>query len=619
MAVGLNKKGSDKRVRIVERTDSTRALNHSYRLKITSKKHRWNAFRLESLTLGVAISLCLIDGFSQQPAAGGTSVQSRRSRQAMVVASHPLASAAGLEVLKQGGNAVDAAVATAFAISVVAPFDAGIGGGGFLLLYQADTNEVKALDFRERAPLAAMRDMYLDADGNPHLRASKDGHLAVAVPGTVAGLAEVHQQYGNLSWQQVLAPAIRLARVGFPIGRDFVRALENRWSVLLANRAAQEVFTRNGQPYEVGDRLKQLDLAQTLREIARDPRSFYRGEIAQAIARDMAASGGLVALQDLERYRPTWRKPLCGEFEETQICAMPPPSSGGVHLLQLLNLAEGNDFASLGRHHPHVLHWMVESMRIAYADRAEYLGDPDVVSVPVEALISRIYAKKQRRAIWRDRARPSSQVKPFDRETLDRLQRVNESSNTSHLSVVDVDRNAVSLTFTVNLDWGAAVVVPGTGILLNNEMDDFSIAPGVPNAFGLVGAEANAIAPGKIPLSSMTPTIATRDGRLLLVVGSPGGSRIITTVFQVLLNLLVYRMDTDAAVSASRLHHQWLPDTVFVERQGFAPSTLSALRDRGHQIREQGTWSDANAIVVVPDDWLEGAADPRGEGAAMGF
>ena len=549
-------------------------------------------------------------------AASSAAERVRVRQRGMVVSAHPLASEAGLMMLQQGGNAVDAAVASSFAISVVEPFSAGIGGGGFLLLYDAATGEVRSLDFRERAPQAATETMYLDESGEPQSRASLDGHRAVGVPGTVAGLYEVHQGYGNLAWETVIEPALRLAEEGVVVQQRFVDAVERRQEVLLANRAAREVFTREGEFYQVGERWRQPQLAQTLRRLAENPGDFYEGEIAEAIASDMAAFGGLVTRQDLAEYEPIWRDPLCGAFREFEVCAMGPPSSGGVHLLQILNLIGDRPLAGLGLHHPDTLHFLAEAMRIAYADRAEYLGDPDFVAVPVEALTSVAYAQYRRPQIDEERATPSSQVTAVEASQLRNLR---ESAETSHLTVVDGDRNAVSLTFTVNGGFGAGVVAEGTGILLNNEMDDFAIAPGVANLYGLVGGEANAIAPGKTPLSSMTPTIVLQDSQLRLALGSPGGSTIITTVLQVLLNVLVYELDVAAAIAAPRFHHQWLPDRLILQEAGFAPETVETLRQRGHEIEQWQGWGNANAIVVRPDQTLAGGADPRGDGAALGW
>lgn len=537
-----------------------------------------------------------------------------RGKKGMVVSAHSLATEAGLNTLKQGGNAIDAAVATTLAISVVEPFSAGIGGGGFLLVRSGETGEIKALDFRERAPLAATRMMYLDAQGKVRAKASTDGYLAVGVPGTIAGLQEVHRRYGRLPWRAVVAPSIQLAAQGFPVSWRLAGAID-RQETLRNHPAARQIFTRQDKPLEPRELLVQSDLAQTLRRVANDPQDFYRGSTAAAIARDMQANGGLITMKDLQNYRPIWRDPVCGNFRVYRVCSMPPPSSGGVHLLQMLNLVGTTDLQKLGWHSPDALHLLVEAMRIAYADRAEYLGDPDFVKVPIQALISPAYAKLRRQEIDLQKARSSQQVNPGTRTQL----QTKESHDTSHLSVVDAAGNAVSLTFTINLGFGAGVVASGTGIVLNNEMDDFAIAPGVPNAFGLVGGDANAIAPGKTPLSSMTPTIVTEDNQLRLVAGAPGGSTIITTVLQVVLNVLVYEMNAQKAIAAPRLHHQWLPDRLMVERWGFDALTLSDLQRRGHQIQERESWGNGNAIVRTRTGLLEGAADPRGEGSASGY
>lgn len=565
-------------------------------------------------SFSVVVSIALVRSTS---AIAAPTILLDRATQGMVVSAHPLATQAGLSMLQQGGNAVDAAVATTFAISVVEPFSAGLGGGGFLLMYQAKSNETKALDFRERAPLNATKTMYLDNQGNVRPNASTNGYLAVATPGTIAGLYEVHRKYGRLPWKTVIAPAIQLAETGFPVSWRFVSATKTRLPTLLKNPDAQKIFTHNGKTYQIGEQLVQPELAATLRSVSQNPQDFYTGTIATAIAADMAANSGLITQKDLQQYRPTWRDPVCGDFRKARVCSMPPPSSGGVHLLQILNIIGDTDLKTLGWHSPDALHLLIESMRIAYADRATYLGDPDFIKVPVKALISPVYAQKRRQEINPQKATPSSQVKAVDPAVLQRLTK--ESVETSHLTVVDRDRNAVSLTFTVNLGFGAGVVAKGTGIVLNNEMDDFAIAPNTPNAFGLVGGTANAIAPNKIPLSSMTPTIITENGRLRLAVGSPGGSTIITTVLQIVLNVLVYDMDVRKAVAAPRVHHQWLPDRLNVESWGLDTLTIADLKRRGHQIEERPSWGNANAIVVMPDGSLEGAADPRGEGVAAGF
>ena len=550
------------------------------------------------------------------------------SKKGMVVSAHPLASEAGISMLRKGGNAVDAAVATTFALSVVEPFSAGIGGGGFLLMHSEKTGEMKALDFRERAPLKATRNMYLEAEGKVRPNASINGYLAVGTPGTVAGLYEVHRRYGKLSWQEVIKPAIALAKDGFILS-DMVtwrslQANDPRKEVVLNNPAAREIFTRNGEFYQPGEKLVQRDLARTLTAIAKNPQSFYTGSIARAIASDMVKNGGLITLEDLKAYKPIWRTPVCGNFRKAKICSMPPPSSGGVHLLQILNIIGDTDLKSLGWHHPDAIHLMVEAMKIAYADRSKYLGDPDFVKVPVQELLSPAYAKKRRQEINMQMARPSTEVKPVDLNSKclhlpSSPCLPHESPQTTHLNVVDEQRNAISLTFTINLSFGAGVVTPGTGIILNNEMDDFAAAPGVPNASGLVGNDANSIAPRKTPLSSMTPTIVTENGHLRMAVGAPGGSTIITQVLQVILNVLEYNMDVGAAVSVPRIHHQWLPDELRVESWGLDALTLQDLRRRGHKIKETTPWGNSNAIAVTSDGTLEGAADPRGEGSPRGF
>ncbi len=556
------------------------------------------------------------------------------SSRAMVSSAHPDATAAGLEILQAGGNAVDAAIATTLAISVVEPFSAGIGGGGFALVHDAKTGNLRALDFRERAPLAASRDMFLDNQKKPIPGASTIGHKAVAVPGTIAGLAELHRQSGKLPWAKLVAPAIRLADRGVTIGWRYAEFADQLQQTLNANAATRAAFTRQGQPYRSGDRLRQPDLAQTLGRIAKDPQDFYQGQIAAAIVTDMQAQGGLIRAADLRQYKPIWRDPVCGAFRQYKVCSMPPPSSGGIHLIQILNLIGDRDLKSAGWHHPDTLHFLAEAMKIAYADRAVHLGDPAFVTVPVANLLSLDYARQRRSEMLPDRARPSSEVKAGRfREVANPPEKLlvpaapkpagREGSNTSHLNVVDGDRNAVSLTFTVNGPFGAAVVAAKTGILLNNEMDDFSIAPDIPNFFGLVGGNANAIAPGKTPLSSMTPTIVTeRSGQksqLRLILGSPGGSTIITTVLQVLLNSLVYDMDVGAAIAAPRIHHQWQPDRLRIEPFGLDILTEKDLRDRGHNLDPKPGWGNANAIRVLPDNQLQGAADPRGEGNAQGF
>jgi gamma-glutamyltranspeptidase/glutathione hydrolase len=536
----------------------------------------------------------------------------------MVTSAHPEATRVGLEILKQGGNAVDAAVATALAISVVEPFSAGLGGGGFLLLRLGETNQIVALDFREKAPLRANAHLFLDAKGKVIPKASIDGHRAVAVPGTVAGLWAVHQKYGHLPWATLLKPAIHLAETGFVVSDRTVKSMTLRQAALTANPAAAEIFTKAGQPYKVGDRLLQKDLAKTLHLLAVDPQSFYSGSLAQAIAQDMHKHKGLISVLDLKTYTPIWRSPLCGSFQQGKICSMPPPSSGGVHLIQILNLLSLWHRFPAKSDDPAYLHVLAEAMKIAYADRAEYLGDPDFVKVPVGLLTSLEYARQRWRGIQFQKARPPQQVKAMDKRTLQQLPQ--ESQDTSHLNVIDRDHNAVSLTFTLNLGFGSGVVVPGTGIVLNNEMDDFVTAPGVPNAFGLVGNVQNAIAPAKRPLSSMTPTIVTEAGQLRLVAGAAGGSTIITTVLQLVMNVVVFDQDVSTAIHVPKVHHQWRPTPFQIEeRAGISQATLDNLRQRGHSIELRPSWGNANIAEVMPNGELQGTADPRGEGTALGY
>ncbi len=553
-----------------------------------------------------------------------------QSQNGMVTSAHPLASQAGVTILQQGGNAIDAAVATTLAISVVEPFAAGIGGGGFAVIKIGD--KIETLDFRERAPKTATRNMYLDAQGKVRPNASLEGHLAAGVPGTIAGLATLHRKYGKLPWQTVVRPAIALARSGFIVSDLYTIQAKSKQKLLASNAAARQIFTRNGQPLQPGERLVQRDLAGTLTAIARNPQNFYTGSIARAIDRDMRQNQGLIRLADLQAYQPKWRDPVCGKFRQYRVCSMAPPSSGGVHLIQILNTIGNTDLAKLGWRSPDALHLLVESMRIAYADRSQHLGDPTFSNIPVAALTNPAYAASRRREINPDKARLSSTVKPASTQMLAQFTNKtptptrqlapasrSESQDTSHLNTVDKQRNVVSLTFTVNYRFGAGVVVPGTGILLNDEMDDFAIAPGVANVFGLIGGDKNAIAPGKTPLSSMTPTIVTENGKFRMAVGAPGGSTIITTVLQILLNVLEYKQDVGTAVAAGRIHHQWLPDKLNVEPWTLDAATLAQLRRRGHPIAQIEPWGNASAIEQLPDGRLAGAADPRGEGVARGF
>lgn len=541
----------------------------------------------------------------------------------MVAAANPAASEAGAEMLRRGGNAVDAAVATSFAISVLRPQSTGVGGGGFLLLYMAERGDSVAIDFRERAPLRASRDMFIrNGEAVPGL--SRTGPLAVAVPGLVAGLVDVQQRYGTMPLADVMQPAIRLADEGFPVYPHLARAIAYRADTLRASPATEAVYFRDGQALQAGDLFVQRDLADTLRAIAENGKAaFYTGRVAEAIVGHMQAIGGLLTQDDLDRYRVIDRTPVTGTFRGAQVYSMPPPSSG-VLLVQMLNVLSGFSVQKLGFRSPAAVHVLTETMRRAFRDRARHLGDSDFVDVPVGRLASSTYADELRAEIDVEAATPSAGA-PSERNAGPL-----ESTSTTHLSVVDAHGNAVSTTQTVNLYFGSGVMVPGTGILLNDEMDDFSAQPDKPNAFGLVGmGEANAIAPQKTPLSSMSPTIVTRDGRVELVVGGPGGSRIISSVLQVMLNVVAHRMKLPDAVGAPRIHHQWFPDTLYLEAHDApeAATLADRLRATGHTVEvvewapgKRSRFGNVQAVHVDPQSGLmTGVSDRRGEGEPRGL
>ncbi len=540
-----------------------------------------------------------------------------RARQGMVVSVDAQASRIGVEVLKQGGNAVDAAIATAFALAVTYPAAGNLGGGGFLLLRFKD-GRATFLDFRERAPAAASRDMYLDASGNVVPEASTVGVRAAAVPGTVAGLEYASRNYGRLRWRRLVAPAVALARKGFPVSFELAESLSSPQTVERLSRfpASNRIFLRNGlhegRFYRPGERFVQLDLARTLERIRRrGARDFYRGYTARKLAAFMQKQGGLITLADLRNYQVVEREPITGTYRGYQITSAPPPSSGGVVLLQMLNILEGVGLVEKGALSADAIHWTVETMRRAFADRARYLGDPDFVRIPIRGLTDKKYAETLRASIDPERATPSRVVAAGDPLPF-------EAGETTHLAVVDGEGNAAALTYTLNDLYGCGVTVEGLGFLLNNEMDDFTAKPGVPNDAGLIQGEVNRIAPGKRPLSSMTPTMVARDGKLVLVVGSPGGPSIISTVLNVVLSIIDHKMDVQRAVDAPRFHHQWLPDSIGME-PGFSPDTLALLRARGHQIDIRDYFGDAHSIAVSSDGWLLGAADPRRGGKAVGY
>lgn len=530
------------------------------------------------------------------------------ARHAMVVSREAHATDVGVDILRSGGNAVDAAVAVGFALAVTHPAAGNIGGGGFMLIRFAD-GRTTFVDFRERAPAAAHRNMYLGPDGNP-TRGSLEGWRAAGVPGTVAGLEYAARRWGSKPWPELLRPAIRLAREGFPVSWGLAQSLRN--SKLLARfDHSRRIFQRDGRYLEPGDLLVQPELAATLERIARyGAADFYQGETARKLAAAMREHGGLITLEDLKNYRVVERTPLRGAYRGIEILTAPPPSSGGIGLLEMLGILEGSGFEKHGAGSAAAIHWMAEAMRRYYADRSEYLGDPDFVRVPVSGLLDKRYWARLRASIHPDRATPSSSVKPGNPTAF-------ESAETTHYSVLDAQGNAVAVTYTLNGGYGCGVTVPGLGFLLNNEMDDFAVKPGAPNYYGLVQGEANAIAPGKRPLSSMTPTILVRNHRPYLIVGSPGGPRIITTVLQVVVNLLAFGMEIQQAVDWPRFHHQWLPDKLYME-PGFSPDTLALLRSRGFAIETVRSMGEV-AAILVESDRLAGAADSRVEGKAAGF
>ncbi|MGI9336094.1 MAG: gamma-glutamyltransferase [Gammaproteobacteria bacterium] len=525
----------------------------------------------------------------------------------MVASQEATATRIGIDILEAGGNAVDAAVAVGFALAVTLPRAGNLGGGGFMMVHRAGTGETFAIDYREVAPAAAHRDMYLDDQGEVDQQRARFSYLSAGVPGTVAGLTLALERYGSMRLERVMAPAIALARDGIVVSRPLADSLAKRRDRLAANPAAARIFLgRDAAPRRAGERLVQSDLAASLQAIAAGGTdAFYSGPIAKRIAADMAANGGLITSEDLAGYRALVRRPVHGRYRGHDIYSMPPPSSGGVHLVQILNLLEDYPIGFLGHNSADTIHVMAEAMKLAYADRAKHLGDPDFNPVPIAGLTSKAYARELRQLISMDAARPSTDIAAGDPAPY-------ESDQTTHFSVVDAAGNVVSNTYTINFSYGSGIVVAGTGILLNNEMDDFSAKPGVPNAYGLIGGEANAVEGGKRPLSSMTPTIVLKDGKALLATGSPGGSRIITTTVQIIMNVVDHGMNIAAATAAPRVHHQWLPDELRVER-GLSPDTVDLLAARGHEVVVKNAMGSTQSIMRIAHELL-GASDPRTPG-----
>ncbi len=521
----------------------------------------------------------------------------------MVVTSHSVATDEALKVLEDGGNAIDAAVTAAFALAVTQPRSGNIGGGGFMIISNDKSGKVDAIDYREKAPAKAYRDMFLDKDGNVNKELSRFSHRSAGVPGSVAGLALALENYGTISLQKALEPAIRLADKGFVIPPRFTKGTTSKMKRLTKFESSKKIFyKKDGSVYQPGELFVQKDLANTLKRISQyGAKEFYTGKTADLIVAEMERHGGYITKEDLANYAPTIRKPIHGNYRGYDVFSMPPPSSGGIHVVQILNMMENYDIGQLGHNSAATIHVIAESMKRAYVDRATYLGDTDFVKVPTKGLISKKYAKSLIVPL-NDKATQAKTLKAGDAPGY-------ESSETTHFSIVDKYGNAVSNTYTINFSYGSGIIVEGAGFLLNNEMDDFSSKPGVPNAYGLIGGEANKIEANKRMLSSMSPTVVKKDGKNFLVTGSPGGSRIITTTLQVISNVIDHNLNILAAVSAPRLHHQWLPDEIRVE-EGFSPDTIKLLEAKGHKISKKSAMGAIQSIMIK-DNIFYGAADPR--------
>ena len=534
-----------------------------------------------------------------------------KSKNGMVVSANEIATKAGLEVLMEGGNAVDAAVTVGFTLAVTFPRAGNIGGGGFMLIHLSNGNKTVAVDYREKAPKAATKDMFLDKYGNVDNEKARNSILSAGVPGTVAGLILALEKYGTISLQRALKPAIELAEKGFSVNKELrISLLESKKRLSKSKESLKVFYGNNEKPPEVGEKLVQKSLAWSLKEISdHGSEAFYRGKIAKKITEFMKRNGGIITEKDLAAYKAVIRNPIVGNYRGYEIHSMPPPSSGGVHLIQILNILKNFDMSDFKQNSPESIHLMAEAMKLAYADRSKHLGDPDFVKVPIGKLTSEIYANKLKKKIGMAKATPSHGVTPGNPY---------ESRDTTHYSVMDKFGNAVSNTYTLNFPYGAGISVPGAGILLNNEMDDFSAKPGFPNAYGLIGNEFNSIEPEKRMLSSMTPTIVLKDGKPFLVTGSPGGSRIITTVLQILTNTIDYKMNIAEATTSSRIHHQWLPDKLYVEK-GINNNTKTELSRLGHNVKETDQIGSAQSIMKIENHFY-GFSDPRRPGSlALGY
>ncbi|MEN8619243.1 gamma-glutamyltransferase [Shewanella baltica] len=535
------------------------------------------------------------------------------AKHGMVASQETLASRTGVEILKQGGNAVDAAVAVAFSLAVTLPRAGNIGGGGFMLVHIAKENKTIAIDYREMAPSKAKKDIFLDENGDAVEKLSREHGLAVGVPGTVMGMSLALEKYGTMTLAQVTAPAIKMAQEGISVTPDLAQSLAGLKRRMTQWPTTAAIFYKaDGSDYQVDDILKQPELAHSLSLIAeKGTKGFYEGETATKLINAVKDAGGIMTLDDLKNYKVVEREPVRGEYRGYEVVSMPPPSSGGVHIIEMLNVLQQFPIDKLGHNTAQTIHLMAETMKHAYADRSEYLGDPDFYKVPVKALTSKDYAQKIASQIAMNKTTPSAEIKPGKLAPY-------ESDQTTHFSVVDKWGNAVSNTYTLNFSYGSGLVAKGTGILLNNEMDDFSAKPGVPNGYGLVGGDANAVEGNKRPLSSMSPTIVMKDGKPFLVTGSPGGSRIITTTLQIIMNVIDHGLNIAEASNAARVHHQWLPDELRVE-SSLNRDTISLLEAKGHKVKVQSAMGSTQSIMVT-EQGIFGASDPRHSGSeAIGY
>ncbi|RZK82211.1 MAG: gamma-glutamyltransferase [Pedobacter sp.] len=536
--------------------------------------------------------------------------QNKEYRNGMVVSANPLATEVGIGILKKGGNAVDAAVAVQFALAVVYPNAGNIGGGGFMV-YRSTKGETNTLDFREKAPAGANREMYLDGKGNPMVDRSLFGHLAAGIPGSVAGMVAAHQKYGKLKWDELLIPAVKLAAEGFKVSARQAKELNELKDKLRQFNPEGTALLKEGE-WQAGDLLVQAELANTLTLIKDKGRAgFYEGKVAEATATEMSRGKGIISLKDLKNYQAVWRTPMIGKYKDYKVITMPPPSSGGIALLQLLQSVEGYPLRRWGFNSDSTVQLMVEAERRVYADRAAHLGDPDFVKVPQKGLVDAQYVKNRIADLDWNKATSSDEIAAGKPAV--------EHEETTHFSIVDRAGNAVSVTTTLNGSYGAAVVVKGAGYLLNNEMDDFSVKPGSPNMYGLVGGEANSIAPGKRMLSSMTPTILEKNGDLFMVVGTPGGSTIITSVFQTILNVVEFDKNMQNAVAAKKFHHQWLPDEVYMEEGALDSAVVTKLTGKGYIVKTRGNIGRVDAILKTKWGDYQGGADPRGDDHFLGW